>query len=161
MLLSKSILKNLSSDIDIPSEEIFELPEKVLQFGTGVLLRALPDYYIDKANKQGIFNGRVVVVKSTSNGDTNDFLNQDGLYTVCEKGISNGVNVEKHIINASVSRVLTAKTEWQQILDCASNPHMSVVISNTTEVGIQLHKEDKVTDFPPVSFPGKLLAFLY
>jgi tagaturonate reductase len=57
--------------------------------------------------------------------------------------------------------VLTAKTEWQQILDCASNPHMTVVISNTTEVGIQLHKEDKVTDFPPVSFPGKLLAFLY
>ena len=37
---------------------IIELPEKVLQFGTGVLLRGLPDYYIDKANKQGIFNGK-------------------------------------------------------------------------------------------------------
>jgi tagaturonate reductase len=25
-----------------------------LQFGTGVLLRALPDHFIDKANKQGL-----------------------------------------------------------------------------------------------------------
>jgi tagaturonate reductase len=33
------------------------LPERVLQFGTGVLLRALPDYFIDQANKKGIFNG--------------------------------------------------------------------------------------------------------
>ena len=31
------------------------LPEKVLQFGTGVLLRGLPDYFIDKANKLGVF----------------------------------------------------------------------------------------------------------
>jgi tagaturonate reductase len=36
---------------------VLDLPEKVLQFGTGVLLRALPDYYIDLANKAGIFNG--------------------------------------------------------------------------------------------------------
>jgi tagaturonate reductase len=41
--------------LEIPDEKIFELPEKVLQFGTGVLLRALPDYFIDKANKQGLF----------------------------------------------------------------------------------------------------------
>jgi tagaturonate reductase len=57
------------------------LPEKVLQFGTGVLLRGLPDYYIDKANKQGIFNGRIVVVKSTGNGGADEFYNQDCLYT--------------------------------------------------------------------------------
>ena len=49
-----------------PQANIFELPEKVLQFGTGVLLRGLPDYFIDKANRQGVFNGRVAVVKSTS-----------------------------------------------------------------------------------------------
>ena len=57
----------------MPNEEIFELPEKVLQFGTGVLLRGLPDYFIDKANRNGIFNGRIVVVKSTSNGDAAAF----------------------------------------------------------------------------------------
>jgi tagaturonate reductase len=39
-----------------------------LQFGTGVLLRGLPDYFIDKANRQDIFNGRILVVKSTALG---------------------------------------------------------------------------------------------
>ena len=51
--------------VQIPKPEIFAYPEKVLQFGTGVLLRGLCDYYIHKANQQGIFKGRVVLVKST------------------------------------------------------------------------------------------------
>ena len=66
MILSRYNLKNISAqDIEAPADAVFDLPEKVLQFGTGVLLRGLPDYFIDKANRQGVFNGRVVVVKST------------------------------------------------------------------------------------------------
>ena len=42
MRLSKKILPQLSAIInDTPNEGIFELPEKVLQFGTGVLLRGV------------------------------------------------------------------------------------------------------------------------
>jgi len=136
-----------------------QLPEKVLQFGTGVLLRGLPDYFIDKANKAGIFNGRVVVVKSTDKGGTDAFTTQDNLYTHCVQGISNGQKVEEYIINASISRVLSAAKDWDAILACAENPEMEVVISNTTEVGITL-SEDNVQERPPGSFPGKLLAFL-
>src|SRR3954465_11822395 len=117
MILSKYTLKNIdSSRVQVPEESVFELPEKVLQFGTGVLLRGLPDYFIDKANRQGIFNGRIVVVKSTSQGDTSDFDKQDGLYTLCVRGIENGKKVEENIINASISRVLSAQNEWEQIL---------------------------------------------
>jgi tagaturonate reductase len=36
---------------------------------------------------------------------------------------------------------------------------MQIIISNTTEVGIQLVQDD-IHRLPPVSFPGKLLAFL-
>jgi len=144
----------------IPSDAIFQLPEKVLQFGTGVLLRGLPDYYIDKANKEGIFNGRVVVVKSTK-GTTNDFTGQDGLYTHCIKGIEDSVLKEEYILNASVSRVLSSATEWEKILDCAANEALQIIISNTTEVGITLVETDSINNEPPVSFPGKLLAFLY
>ncbi|TAE59987.1 MAG: altronate oxidoreductase, partial [Bacteroidetes bacterium] len=43
------------------NSSLFELPERVLQFGTGVLLRGLCDYLIDKANKEGHFEGRVLV----------------------------------------------------------------------------------------------------
>ena len=57
------------SDVIVPDDAIFKLPEKILQFGTGAFLRGLADYAIDKANRQGLFNGRIVVVKSTSEGD--------------------------------------------------------------------------------------------
>jgi len=159
MQLSKKILPQLKGLINsTPTEAIFNLPEKVLQFGTGVLLRALPDYFIDKANKQGIFNGRIVVVKSTDS-DSSSFDQQNGLYTVCVRGIEKGNTVEENIINASISRVLSAKTDWQKILKCAHNPEMNIIISNTTEVGIQLIDDD-INSEPPISFPGKLLAFL-
>lgn len=161
MQLSKHTLEQIASQpgLEIPNTTIFELPEKVLQFGTGVLLRGLPDYFIDKANKQGIFNGRVVVVKSTDS-DSSAFDKQDGLYTICVRGVENGKIVEENIINASISRVLSAKTEWERILECAHNAQMKIIISNTTEVGIQLVQDDINSD-PPVSFPGKLLAFLH
>jgi tagaturonate reductase len=161
MILSRFTLKNITGDsVEVPHELLFELPEKVLQFGTGVLLRGLPDYFIDKANRQGIFNGRIVVVKSTSQGDSTAFDKQDGLYTLCVRGLENGERIEEHSINSSISRVLSAAEEWEQILECAHNRSMQIVISNTTEVGIQLVNDD-IRRHPPVSFPGKLLAFLY
>lgn len=162
MILSKHNIANINkgAGMEIPGERIFSLPEKIVQFGTGVLLRGLPDYFIDKANKQNIFNGRVVVVKSTGNGGTDTFAAQDGLFTLCVRGIENGQPVEELIINSSISRVLSAKEEWDQVLACAANPNIQVIISNTTEVGISLLADDKVTAVPPTSFPGKLLAFL-
>ncbi len=144
MQLSQRTIKKISPQpgLVVPQEKLFSLPEKVLQFGTGVLLRGLPDYFIDKANRNGEFNGRVVVVKSTSQGSADAFDQQDGLYTLYVKGIENGVMTEEAIINSSVSRVLSAKEQWDKILECARNPEMKIVISNTTEVGIVLTDDD-------------------
>ena len=161
MNLSKENLPSIrSTAVTKPTSAIFSLPEKVLQFGTGVLLRGLPDYFIDKANRQGLFNGRVVVVKSTESGDAGAFDRQDGLYTLCVRGIEDGHKVEENIICSAISRVLSARDQWQDILALARKPEMQIVISNTTEVGIQL-VDDDIRRQPPASFPGKLLAFLY
>ena len=162
MQLSKKYLKNISSQsgVIIPNEKIFSLPEKVLQFGTGVLLRGLPDYFIDKANRRGKFNGRIIVVKSTTSGGSDEFGKQDNLYTICIRGVENGKKIEELIINSSISRVLSAKENWNDILRCAYNPELKIIISNTTEVGIVL-MEDDICLSPPQSFPGKLLALLY
>ena len=162
MILSKQNFGSISlrSGDTALAEHLFTLPEKVLQFGTGVLLRGLPDYFIDKANKQGIFNGRILVIKSTETGGVDGFEKQDGLYTICVRGIEGERKTEENIINASISRVLSAKTQWDQVLRSAANPEMQVVISNTTEVGITLTNDD-IFASPPQSFPGKLLAFLY
>ncbi|WP_345950625.1 tagaturonate reductase [Mucilaginibacter sp. PAMB04274] len=147
-------------ELVLPAEEVFELPERVLQFGTGVLLRGLPDYYIDKANRAGVFNGRAVVVKSTDTGSATDFDRQDSLYTLYIKGIENGEGVDEQIVCSAISRVLSAGTDWDSILKVAQSPDLQIVISNTTEVGIQLVQDD-IRKHPPVSFPGKLLAILY
>ena len=109
MLLSKNSLYNINTGTAlVPSEAMLALPEKVLQFGTGVLLRALPDYFIDNANRTGIFNGRIVVVKSTDTGDVNEFDNQDSLYTLCMHGIVDVQPVQENVICSSISRVLSA-----------------------------------------------------
>lgn len=162
MKLNRNNFDNINKEETIlPSEDIFNLPEKVLQFGTGVLLRGLPNYYIDKANRQGVYNGRVVVVKSTDNGSTADFDDQNSLYTICVRGIKDGEKIEENIVSSAISRVLTAGKDWEEILDFAASPTLELIISNTTEVGIQLVEEDDVHAFPPVSFPGKLLAILF
>lgn len=161
MLLSKFNIRDINpAVVSVPDEKLFLLPEKVLQFGTGVLLRGLPDYFIDKANRQGIFNGRIVVVKSTDGGDATAFEKQDGLYTLCMRGLVNGQPIEENIISSAISRVLSAASEWDAVLNCAHNPALTIIISNTTEVGIELVTDD-IHSKPPVSYPGKLLSFLY
>src|SRR5438105_11517667 len=132
MILSRYNLKNISAqDVVIPAESVFDLPEKVLQFGTGVLLRGLPDYFIDKANQKGLFNGRIVVVKSTDAGDSAAFDKQDGLYTLCVRGLEGGKKVEENIINSSISRVLSARQQWKEILKLAYFADMQIIVSNT------------------------------
>ncbi|MGF7232322.1 MAG: tagaturonate reductase, partial [Arachidicoccus sp.] len=159
--LSRTNLIHINN-LPVPSSLILNLPEKVLQFGTGVLLRGLPEDYIDHANKQGIFNGRVVIVKSTQQNNVDDFKQQDGLYTLCKRGWENGKMISENALNASISRVLSAKEQWDEVIKCAHNKDLSVIISNTTEVGIVLDKTDKIsTTTAPASFPGKLVALLW
>jgi tagaturonate reductase len=160
MQLSKENLAHIQKNgVSLPPESVFELPEKVMQFGTGVLLRGLPDYFIDKANRQGLFNGRIVVVKSTAAGNASEFDRQDNLYTLCVKGIDQGKQVEENILCSAISRVLSAATQWKSILEYACHPELQVVISNTTEVGLNLQLES-IDQQPPASFPAKLLAVL-
>ncbi|WP_018621560.1 tagaturonate reductase [Spirosoma luteum] len=143
-----------------PHPEVLDYPEKALFFGTGVLLRGLPLFFIEKANRQGVFRGRVVVVKSTTRGDTTDFDRQENCFTTLVRGIENGREVNEVSINCAISRVLTASTAWAQVLAVAESPALSLVVSNTTEVGIQ-YVEESIFATPPASFPAKLLAVLH
>lgn len=138
---------------------LISLPERVIQFGTGVLLRGLPDYYIDRANKAGIFNGRIVVVKTTERGSMGEFARQDYLFTHLINGLRDGQVVQEATINCSISRILEARQQWKEVLACAADPNISLVISNTTESGL-IYLEESISDGAPESFPGKLLAFL-
>ena len=134
--------------------------ESIIQFGTGVLLRALPDFLIEKANSAGLNAGKVVAVKSTSS-DVSLFKNSNCEFTVIEKGIRDGNLIRNPLKVRSVSRVLAAETQWEEVLDCARNPEISIVISNTTEAGLTYRDEDFRPGKAPQTFPGKLAACLF
>ncbi|MVZ64676.1 tagaturonate reductase [Sphingobacterium sp. DK4209] len=161
MLLNKDNIGSLKVDgISLPSAESFNFPEKVIQFGTGVLLRGLPDYIVHLANQQGDFRGRILVVQSTGSGAVDSFAKQDNLYTLAVNGVEAGTIKDEYVLINSISRVCAAATQWQKILKSAENPELEVLISNTTEVGI-VSSPDSVDENPPTSFPGKVCAFLF
>lgn len=141
--------------------EILDYPERVLQFGEGNFLRAFCDWIFHQMNKRGLFKGRVVAVQPIPEGRAGNLNKQDNLYTVLLHGIENGEPVEKREIVASISRSLDAYTQWDKLLELAGNPEIEIVLSNTTEAGISYSPEDRPTDSPPDSYPGKLAAFLY
>lgn len=138
-----------------------DLPERVIQFGEGNFLRAFVDWMFDQMNKNNLFNGRIVVVQPIAQGLVDKLNEQDGLYTLLLRGLKDGKATELKEIISSVSRGINPYTEWDEYLACAENPNIEFVVSNTTEAGIAYDKNDSLENKPPVSYPGKLTAYLY
>lgn len=157
------LARNLASTVPVglPDPSLLALPERAAQFGTGALLRGLVDYVVDAANREGKFNGRVVVIGSTGSGRDELVNAQDGLYTLLVEGVENGQPVREYRIIAAVSRALSATAEWDGVLAVARNPEIEIIFSNTTEVGIVFDVGDLPDLAPPRSFPGKLTRFLH
>jgi tagaturonate reductase len=131
------------------------LKERVLQFGTGILLKGLPDYFIQLANQKQAW-GKIVMVKSTSSTSGKDPYPP---YLLLEKGLKDGMMVENPVRMDAISREINAQTQWQDLEKLAQSPDLEVLISNTTEAGLQ-YTEEKIGEGTPVSFPGKILSIL-
>ncbi|MFP3916596.1 tagaturonate reductase [Lysinibacillus telephonicus] len=136
-------------------------PEKVLQFGQGNFLRAFIDWQIDVLNEKTGFNGSVVVVQPRGQGAVEKLNEQDGLFTLYLQGIKEGGPVKEHSIISCISRGLNLFKQYDEYLQLAHNPELRFIFSNTTEAGIVFDDNDKLTDQPQKSFPGKLTSFLY
>src|SRR5437879_8431063 len=128
-----------------------ELPERVLQFGTGMLLRAVSAASVDAANALGAFRGRIVVVQSTPQGQARAINAQDGLFTLVERGLEHGAPVERTRLVGAISRALLADAEWPALRDLVARPELQVIVSNVTEAGFR----------PEASFPARLTDLLY
>lgn len=138
------------------------LPERIIQFGEGNFLRGFVDWMIHTLNKKGLFNGSIVAIQPTPHGKVVPKLNaQDGLYTLAQRGMLNGTEVDEREIVTSISRGINPYTDWQKVLEVAENIDVRFMFSNTTEAGLTyLHEEyDKARS--PLSFPGKVTAYLY
>jgi tagaturonate reductase len=137
-----------------------ELPERVLQFGSGKFLRGFADLFIHQANEAGQNIGRVVVVQTTGDSRAHLLARQGGRYHVLVRGLSGGQVVDRVEESASVSRALTAAAQWAEVLAVARSPELRLVLSNTAETGYALDPSDGPGLRPPRSFPTKLLLVL-
>ena len=159
--LSRAAIAAIASgDVELPRAEMLDLPEKVVQFGTGAFLRGFVDYFIDDANRAGRFNGRIVAVSSTGSSRETALTAQDGFYTLAIRGVEAGESRERYRVVSSISRAISARDSWSDVLALARDPRIELVISNTTEMGIVLDESDEYAANPPRSFPGKLTRFL-
>jgi tagaturonate reductase len=136
-------------------------PEKVLQFGEGNFLRAFVDWQIDIANEKTDFNGNAALIQPLEQGMGDVINEQQGLYTTILRGVQNGRTVEEFRPVRSVSRCLNPYSQFDEYLRCAENPDLRFVISNPTEAGIAYNADDRFSDRPQRSFPGKVTAFLF
>ena len=135
--------------------------ERVIQFGEGGFLRSFADVFIHKMNEQGLYDGKVVVVQPIAKGLIPVINEQKGVYHQFLRGIDDGKVVDECIEVHSISRGVDPYTNYADFLKLAENPDMQVIISNTTEAGIEYLGTEELTDAPPKSFPAKLTALLY
>lgn len=137
------------------------MKETVLQFGTGNFLRGFADYFIDALNKQGLYDGKIVVVSPTNSKAVEKINAQKGRYNLILRGIENGEEISSINEINSISCAVNPYADFDGFLSLAKNPDLRFIISNTTEAGISFDDICKITDKPAGSFPAKLTQFLY
>ncbi len=162
--LNRQLLTNgikFNDDLAIGTTE--KLPEKIIQFGEGNFLRAFVDYMFDEINAQGLFKGGITLIQPIPGGDfLRDILNnQEGLYTLIARGREDGKKVAAKRLITCVNRCINPYVDLNTYNECAKNPELRFVVSNTTEAGISWTEEAMVTDAPQDSFPAKVANFLY
>lgn len=154
------LLADKSANIELPTANMSGAPETILQIGSGAFLKGFVEDFVQLATIAGDPVGRVVSVQRRSDHRSGAFLRQDGLYTLILRGLENGQPAERKRIIASISRSLSADTEWNKVLAMAVRPSTRVIVSNVTESGLALEASDRPADHPPLSFPGKLTQLL-
>ena len=136
-------------------------PIRVAQFGTGNFLRAFADYMIDVANEKGCFDGDVVMVKQVPGKGSDRLAAQGGTYHVILQGKQDGKIVDEVRTITAVRGTVNPYTDYDAYMVLARLETLRYVISNTTEAGIVYDETDKFDTLPAVSYPGRLVQFLY
>ena len=135
--------------------------ERIIQFGEGGFLRGFVDYFFQKLNDKGLFEGSVVVVQPIKTGMCDMLTAQNCEYNLFLRGVDNGKVVDEHIHIDVISRCINPYKDYEGYLSLAKNPDFRFIVSNTTEAGIVYEDDNKLSDAPANSFPAKLTALLY
>lgn len=136
------------------------LKTKVLQFGEGNFLRGFIDWMIDRLNKEYGWNGGVTVVQPLPGGLVDKIAAQDGLYHLYLRGLLNGERVEETRVVECITNAVNPYSDADKFFECALNPDLRFIVSNTTEAGIEYKSGQSESDFAGTTFPGRLTMFM-
>ena len=134
-----------------------ERKEKIIQFGEGGFLRGFVDWMVQIANEKTDFNSSVVVVQPIKDGLCDTLSAQGCVYTHLCRG-TEGVDIKKIDV---ISRCVKPYDDFDSYMALAESKDFRFIVSNTTEAGIAFSADDKITDRPAATFPGKLTQLLY
>jgi tagaturonate reductase len=137
------------------------MKETVLQFGEGGFLRGFVDYFFQKLNDKKLYDGKIVVVQPIEQGLVSVLNEQKGEYNLYLRGIDEGNIVNERTHMNVISRGINPYEEYDEFLKLAHNPDLRVIVSNTTEAGIEYLGTESIDDAPPKSYPAKLTRFLW
>ena len=131
-------------------------PIKIVQFGGGVFLRGFFDWMLQQCNDSGIYDGDAVIVRSRTHGP--DPLQESG-YRYAQ--LLRGREHSEVTVVDSIASSIDAAAQYEDFLRLAEEPTLEVVVSNTTEAGLEYVPCEKPDGSAPASYPAKLTDFLY
>ncbi|KMK74435.1 altronate oxidoreductase [Alkalihalobacillus pseudalcaliphilus] len=134
----------------------------MIQIGEGNFMRGFLDWMLHQVHRQGLYDGYVVSIQPTPHGKVVPVLQaQDNLYTTILRGKQAGEVIDQAEIIESISRSINPYTNWTDVLKLAQSPDIKWMFSNTTEAGLVYQQEEYEPSQAPLSFPGKVTAFLF
>lgn len=151
-------LPGIESDL-----QMLDYPVKVLQIGEGNFLRGFFDWMIYECNRKGLFHGSIAVSQPRPGGrhKLEQLRQQDGIYGLMTRGLQDGEKIELQQWIPVFSKMVEPYSEWAAFLKLAENPDLDIIVSNTTEAGLDYQPSEWNPNEPVLSFPGKLTLLLY
>lgn len=137
------------------------MKETVIQFGEGNFLRGFFDCFLDVMNKNGLYNGKAVVIQPREGGKCALLNEQNCKFNLYLRGIENSEIKQEHHFIESISRGIDPYKNFDEYMALADNPDFRFVVSNTTEAGISFDETNRFDDKPCKGFPAKLTQLLY
>ena len=89
----------------------------------------------------------------------NNSISRTGVSRFWARGLVDDKPVDRIETIEAIKRVLSAESQWSDVLELACRPELVALCSNTTEIGLSLVQNDRLD--APISYPARLTALLY
>ena len=132
----------------------------VLQFGEGNFIRSFIDYLIQLRQNASGDGESVVLVTPIDNPYWETFRKRNCTYHTCVCGKVDGKAVKEYTLVNVVKDCVNPYREFDRYEEAYLDPELKVIISNTTEAGIQFNAADTLTG-DLGTFPAKITKILY